>query len=171
MTLQEIVRSFIFQRRSIRRYTSEAVSDEQIQILLEAAMAAPSANNIRPWHFVVVTDRKLLDTLADAHPYGKMLKEATLAIAVLGEVSRSPRYWVQDCSAATENLLLAAAGLGLGAVWLGVHPREERNTPVMEVLRIPDQFRVLSLVSLGNPAEVKEPRTQYEQEKICWNGW
>lgn len=134
-------------------------------------MAAPSANNIRPWHFVVVTDRTLLDALAEAHPYGKMLKEATLAIAVIGDVPRSPRYWVQDCAAATQNLLLAAAGLGLGAVWLGVHPRDERNTPIMTILRIPEPFRVLSLLSLGHPAEVKEPRTQYEREKVRWNSW
>ena len=109
----------ILARRSIRKYTAEPVSDGKITKLLEAAMAAPSASNRRPWHFVIVTDREKLDELAEGHPYGKMLFEASLCIAMCGDPDISSRFWVQDCSAATENLLLASVGLGLGVVWLG----------------------------------------------------
>ncbi len=160
----------IFSRRSIRKYTSEPVSEEAIQTLLEAAMAAPSANNSQPWRFVVVTERKTLDALAEAHPYGKMLFQATLAVAVCGDPAASA-YWEQDCSAATENLLLAATALGLGAVWLGVHPREDRVSAVRRVLNIPDHIVPLCLLSIGHPAEHKEPRTQYDEAKVHRERW
>ena len=124
----------IFARRSIRKYTAEPVREEDVRTLLEAAMAAPSSSNRKPWHFVVVDDRETLDALAEVHPYGKMLFEATLCIAVCGDPTITERVWVQDCSAATENLLLAVTALGLGAVWLGVHPREERVAAISEVL-------------------------------------
>lgn len=160
----------IFARRSIRKYTNEPVSEEDVRILLEAAMAAPSANNSQPWHFVVVTDRKTLNALAEAHPYGKMLFQATLSIAVCGDPAASA-YWEQDCSAATENLLLAATALGLGAVWLGVHPREDRVAAVRRILNIPDSVVPLCLLSIGHPAERKEPRTQYDEAKVHREQW
>jgi nitroreductase len=161
----------IFKRRSIRAYTSEPVSEEDIQGLLEAAMAAPSASNKKPWHFVVATRRDVLDALAEAHPYGKMLSQATLAVAVCGDPSVSERYWVQDCSAATENLLLAASELGLGAVWLGCHPREDRKRAVGAVLGVPDSVEILSLLSIGHPDEHKEARTQYDAERVHSESW
>jgi nitroreductase len=160
----------IFFRRSIRKYTNEPVSEADIQTLLEAAMAAPSASNNKPWHFVVVTQRETLDALADAHPHGKMLAQAPLCIAVCGDPDLS-RYWEQDCSAATENLLLAATALGLGAVWLGVHPREDRITAVRQVLGIPDDVSPLNLISIGHPAEEKEPRTQYDEARVHRGRW
>ena len=161
----------IFARRSIRKYTAEPVSKKDIRTILEAAMAAPSASNRKPWHFVVVTDRKMLDNLARVHPYGKMLLEAPLCIAVCGDKTISARYWVQDCSAATENLLLAAAALGLGAVWLGVHPRESRVGPIRKVLNIPETVVPLNLISIGHPAEEKEPRTQYDEMRVHREHW
>jgi len=160
----------IFARRSIRRYTAEPVSETDVKTLLEAAMAAPSASNRKPWHFVVVTERQTLDDLAEAHPHGKMLFEASLCIAVCGDPAIS-RYWVQDCSAATENLLLAVAALGLGAVWLGVYFREERIAAVRQVLGIPDTIVPLNLISIGHPAEEKEPRTQYDGTRVHRGGW
>jgi len=160
----------IFARRSIRKYTAEPVSAEDIETLLEAAMAAPSASNIKPYHFIVVTDRESLDALAEVHPHGKMLFEATLCVAVCGVPDES-RYWVQDCSAATENLLLAATALGLGAVWLGVHPKEERVAPVRRVLGIPETVVPLNLLSIGHPAEEKESRTQYNEERVHRGKW
>lgn len=160
----------IFARRSIRKYTTEPVSEKDVETLLEAAMAAPSASNIRPYHFVVVTDREMLDVLAEVHPHGKMLFEATLCVAVCGVPDES-RYWVQDCSAATENLLLAATALGLGAVWLGVHPRPERVAPVREVLTIPESVVPLNLISIGHPAEEKESRTQYDEGRVHRGKW
>ncbi|MCK4482191.1 nitroreductase family protein [Candidatus Bathyarchaeota archaeon] len=160
----------IFARRSIRKYTTELVSEKDVKTMLEAAMAAPSASNRKPWHFIVVTDRQILDNLARVHPYGKMLLEAPLCIAVCGDKNLSSRYWVQDCSAATENLLLATTALGLGAVWLGVHPRERVN-PIRKVLNIPENIIPLNLISIGHQAEEKEPRTQYDELRVHRQKW
>jgi nitroreductase len=160
----------IFSRRSIRVYTDEPVSETDIQSLLEAGMAAPSGSNRKPWHFVVVTKRETLRALAAAHPFGKMLASAAAAIAVCGDPAISD-WWVQDCSAATENILVAAAGLGLGAVWLGCHGRPERERPICEVLGIPERIGVLSLLSIGHPGEEKEARTQYDPARVHRGGW
>ncbi len=160
----------IFARRSIREYTDEPVDEVDIKTLLEAAMAAPSASNLKPWHFIVVTGRQTLDGLAEAHPHGKMLFEASLCIAVCGDPAIS-RFWVQDCSAATENLLLAATALGLGAVWLGVYPREDRVAAVRQVLGLPETIMPLNLISIGHPAEEKEPRTQYDKARVHRERW
>ncbi len=134
-------------------------------------MAAPSASNRKPWHFVVVTDRKKLDALADSHTYGKMLFEAPLCIAVCGDPAISQRFWIQDCSAATENLLLAAVALNLGAVWLGAYPVEERVAAIRKVLGIPNNIEPLNLISIGHPAEQKEPRTQYDEKRVHSDKW
>lgn len=160
----------IFARRSIRVYAGEPVSEADIQSLLEAGMAAPSASNRKPWHFVVVTDREILRALAKAHPFGKMLPRAEVAIAVCGDPAISD-WWVQDCSAATENILVAAAALGLGAVWLGSHGRPEREQAIRAVLGIPAQIGVLSLISIGHPGEEKEARTQYDAARTYRNKW
>ena len=160
----------IFSRRSIRKYTAEPVSDADIKTLLEAAMAAPSASNNKPWHFVVVTERETLDALADAHPYGKMLAQSPLCIAVCGDPAISS-FWVQDCSAATENLLVAVAALGLGAVWLGVHPLDRRIDFTRQILGIPETIVPLNLISIGHPAEEKEPRTQYDEARVYRGQW
>jgi nitroreductase len=162
--------SIIFSRRSIRAYTADRVSEADIQSLLEAGMAAPSASNRKPWHFVVTTDRATLRVLADAHPYGKMLAGAALAIAVCGDPAISS-WWVQDCTAATENILIAVSGLGLGAVWLGCHGNPQREQAVRNALGIPSQFGVLSLLSIGHPAEEKEARTQYDPTRIHRDRW
>lgn len=161
----------IFARRSIRKYTSEPVGAADVQTLLEAAMAAPSASNRKPWHFVVVTERATLNKLADAHPYAKMLYEAPLCIAVCGDPAIAPQYWAQDCSAATENLLVGAAGLGLGTVWMGVYPPEERIAAVRRLLAIPETILPLNLIAVGHPAEHKEPRTQYDAARVHSERW
>jgi nitroreductase len=161
----------IFSRRSIRRYTEEPVSEEEIKTLLEAAMAAPSASNRKPWHFVVVTERETLNRLAEAHKYAKMLNEAPLCISVCGDQSVSERFWVQDCSAATENLLLAVTALGLGAVWCGVHPRQERVKDISKILGIDPPIVPLNIIAIGHPAEEKEPRTQYDEGKVHREKW
>ncbi len=161
----------ILARRSIRQYTSQPVQEEQLEKLLEAGMAAPSARNRKPWHFVVVTGRDRLNQLSEAHPYGDMLKQAPAAIAVCGDTAISPDYWVQDCSAATENILIAAASIGLGSVWLGCHPRRERVEAIKEVLEIPENTEVLSLIAIGHPGEEKEPRTQYDSSRVHRDKW
>ena len=160
----------IFSRRSIRRYTDEPISEQDLTSILQAGMAAPSASNRKPWHFCLITDRDKLEALADAHPYGKMLADAAAAIAVCGDPSIS-EWWGQDCSAATENILVAVAGLGLGGVWLGCHNRPEREQAVRDVLGIPEQIGVLSLLSIGHPAEEKEARTQYDPARVHENTW
>ena len=125
----------IFTRRSIRKYKEGIVTQDQVNILLKAGMYAPSARNQQPWHFVVIQDKTTLKRLSEVHPYAKMLTEAQLAILVLGDetLELSNDYWVVDCSAATQNILLAAHGIGLGAVWLGLHPREERKNDIQEL--------------------------------------
>ncbi len=168
--VKELIKT-IFARRSIRKYTAELVKDKDVRTLLEAAMAAPSSANRKPWHFVAVSNRQTLDNLARVHPHGKMLFEAPLCIAVCGDTTISPRVWVQDCSAATENLLLAAVTLGLGAVWLGVYPRESRIHPIRKVLGLPETIVPLNLISIGHPAEEKEPRTQYDELRVHREHW
>jgi nitroreductase len=161
----------ILARRSIRTYTEEPVSGEEITKLLEAAMAAPSSRDRKPWHFVVVRDRATLMKLAEVHPHGKMLSGAAAAIAVCGDITISPDFWVQDCAAATENILIAVAALRLGAVWLGCHPRDDRVSAIKTVLGIPGHIGVLSLISIGRPGENKEPRTQYDGKRIHDEKW
>ncbi|HEY74709.1 MAG TPA: nitroreductase family protein [Thermoflexia bacterium] len=160
----------IKKRRSIRKYTDEPVSDEEIRTMLEAAMAAPSANNSQPWEFVVVRDADLRRQLAQTHPWSGMCAGAPVVFVVCAHESRSS-HWVEDASAATENLLLAAAGLDLGAVWVGIYPNQEREAHVRKVLGIPDDVRVLCLVPVGHPAESKPPRTQYDPQKVHYDGY
>lgn len=170
--MNELIRiDNLFARRSIRKYTDEPVREEHILLLLKAGMAAPSASNLKPWHFIVITRRVLLNKLADIMPYGKMLAHAPLCISVCGDLGINERYWVQDCSAATENILLAATGLGLGAVWLGVYPRPERLDPVREALNIPEGIMPLNLLAIGHPAEMPPPRTQYEESRVHRDIW
>ena len=152
-------------RRSIRKYTPEPVSDEQLQALLEAAMASPSASNRQPWEFVVVRDGALRQALSQVHQWAYMAAQAPVVIVVCGREDVS-RHWVEDCSAATENLLLAVTTLGLGAVWVGIHPDAEREAKVRRILRLPERLRVLCLVPLGHPAEKHPPRTQYDPAKV-----
>jgi nitroreductase len=161
----------MYARRSIRNYTDEPVAAEQVDILLKAAMSAPSANNLQPWHFAVVQKRRLLDNLAGVHEYAGMLQKAPLAIVVCGNTDTSKRHWVEDTSAATENLLLAATALGLGAVWIGIHPSKKRQKFVRKVLAIPKRFGVLCVVAIGHPAEQKEPRTQYNPRRVHYERW
>ena len=160
----------IKRRRSIRKYTSETVSDDDVRMLLEAAMAAPSANNAQPWGFVVVRDAERRQQLAEAHPWSKMCADAPAVFVVVGDPERSD-HWVEDTSAATQNLLLGVTALDLGAVWVGIYPRTERETYVKRVLSIPDQRRVLCLVPVGHPAESRPPRTQYDESKVHYEGY
>jgi len=160
----------IKERRSIRRYTDEAVTDKQIRQLLEAAMAAPSGSNIQSWEFVVVRDPDLKRQLAQTHTWSHMAADAAAVFVVCGN-ERASHHWIADASAATQNLLLAVAALGLGAVWVGIYPSADREAHVREALAIPEEIRVLCLVPVGHPAESKSPRTQYEESKVHYEGW
>ena len=165
----------IFARRSVRRYTGEAVTDGEIRDLLEAAMAAPSACARDPWCFVTVRDRAALDRLAAGLPNGQMLRQAAAAIAVCGDPARAQRnlesYLLQDCSAAVENLLVAAAALGLGACWLGVHPVEDRMDHIRKLFGVPAAILPVAAVALGRPAEFPGPRTRYRDEAVHAGKW
>ena len=164
---------FIFTRRSIRKYTSESIDEKTIKLLLKAGSYAPSANNYQPWHFIVITDREKLDKLSMVHPYAKMLQQAPLAILICGDnnIQSILGYQAVDCSAATQNILLAAHALGLGGVWLGVYPREQRMKDIKEFLHLPENINPISLISIGHPAEeIKHPE-RFKEEKIHRNEW
>jgi nitroreductase len=163
----------ILTRRSIRRYTPQQVSEETVRQLLQAAMSAPSAGNEQPWQFVVITERRLLDEIPRFHPFAAMLKEASVAIVVCGDLrlEKNKGYWVQDCSAATQNLLLAAHAKGLGAVWLGVYPREDRVVNVRKLLGLPESVVPLCLVPLGYPAERIPSTERYDPSRAHVNTW
>jgi len=160
----------ILTRRSIRHYTKELISPEIVQKLLEAGMSAPSACDFQPWQMVVITERKLLDEIPAFHPHAAMLPEAPLAILVCGEPEVS-RHWQQDCSAAAQNVLLAAHALGLGAVWLGIYPRENRVAPIKKLFEIPEAVTPLALIAIGHAAEQKPPQGKFKAEKVHHNKW
>jgi nitroreductase len=165
----------IFGRRSIRLYSTGSVSEAAVQKLLEAAMAAPSAVAKDPWRFVVVRNRQTLWEIAAALPNGQMIASAALGIAVCGDLQAAHdqqlSYLLQDCSAAIENLLLCAHLLGLGACWLGVHPREQRVSDLKRILSLPPSVIPIACVSIGCPAEVKEPRTRFNRDYVHFERW
>lgn len=163
----------IFTRRSIRKYQSRPISPEQIETLLKAAMSAPSAGNQQPWHFVVIQERQLLNEIPKIHPYSKMLLEAPVGILVCGDknLDRFKHYWVQDCAAATENILLAANATGLGAVWLGVYPVEERVNQIRQLLNMPEDIIPFSLVAVGYATAEKPPAERFDPARVHWDEW
>jgi nitroreductase len=161
----------IFRRRSIRVYQDKEVSQETLKLLLQAAMAAPSANNSQPWEFIAITEKALMDKFRGKLKYGNY--NAPAAIAVLANLKiagndSSVRYWVQDCSAAVENILIAAAGLGLGSVWIGSYPKEEVMAIEREILGIPESIVPLALIYVGYPGEERPARTQYGESRVHW---
>jgi nitroreductase len=160
----------IKKRRSIRKFTDAPVSDADIQALLEAAMAAPSASDLRPWEFVVVRRPELRRRLADMKQWSYMCADAPAVFVVCGD-EQSSAHWVEDASAATENLLLAAAALDLGGVWVAVYPDQAREEYAREVLSIPAELRVLCMVPVGHPAESKPSHTKYDPAKVHYDGY
>lgn len=160
-------------RRSIRKYTSGPVSREILEELVKAGMYAPSAVNCQPWHYIVIDDNALFEKIMEIHPYAKMLKDAQAAILVCGDenLQHGDGYWAVDCSAATQNILLAAHAKGLGAVWLGLHPREERKRNIKELFQLPGHIQPFSLISIGWPAEEKNIPERYKTDRIHYNKW
>jgi nitroreductase len=165
----------IFGRRSIRVYSPGDISEAELTRVLEAAMAAPSAMTKDPWRFVVVRDRQKLARLAEGLPGGKMLPACALAIVVCGDLEaafeQNISYLLQDCSAATENLLLAAHALGLGACWVGVHPAEAGIRKVRELCVLPSSIVPVAVIALGRPGEQLEPRSRYRAESVRQENW
>lgn len=167
--------NFIFSRRSARQYTDKDIPTQMVNDILKAAMAAPSAVARDPWHFVVVQDKTTLQKIADGLPNGKMLASAGLGIVVCGDLAKAhdqkESYMIQDCSAAIENILLAATALGLGACWLGVHPRPDRIIHIRMTLGIPNEITPISVVSIGWPAHMPPPRTRYSEDAVHREKW
>jgi nitroreductase len=161
---QEILK-FIYRRRSVRRFQNRPLARDTLEILMKAAMAAPSGNNSQPWEFVIVQDSEVKDALATVHPWVGMAKEAPAAIVVLGD--KSSEWWEHDCAAAAENLLLAAANLGLGAVWCGI--KENQEEAVRKIVGAPSRMGVLCIIPIGYPAESPVPYTKYRKSKVHWD--
>ncbi len=163
----------IYKRRSIRKYTSQVVPEKSIIEFIKAGMNAPSAGNQQPWHFVVINERKLLDGIPKIHPYSQMLHQASAAILVCGDLDleRHEGFWVQDCSAATENILLEIADQGFGGVWLGVYPRKDRVEGIRKILKIPERIIPFALIAFGYPAEKKDLKNEFKKGRIRYNYW
>ena len=165
----------IMSRRSIRRFTDESIPAETIEALLRAAMAAPSAFNEQPWHFVVVRDAEARRRLSTISPYAGPMAGASVGVVVCGDTAalKNPGtiYWVYDCVAALENLLIAADAVGLGAVWLGIQPWTERVEAVRDVTSLPEGVEPLGMVALGFPAESKEPADRFDEARVHDETW
>jgi nitroreductase len=163
----------IVSRRSIRKYKNKSIPNSVLKDLLQIGMSAPSAGNEQPWHFIVITDTQHLNTIPNFHPHSQMLKEASAAIVVCLDTTLETHQGmgVQDCSAATENILIALNAYGLGGVWLGIFPREERINGLRKLLYIPDQIIPISLISVGYPAEQKSREDRYRDSRVHYNKW
>lgn len=165
----------IMSRTSVRKFTDRAIAKDTLETIVKAGMAAPTAVNKQPWDFVVVTEREVLDSLMANHPYSN-LATATAAIIVCGNMEKAMEgdgqaYWIQDCSAATENILLASHALGLGAVWCGVYPMQDRIVPVRETLKLPSYVTPLNIISMGYPAEDPDPKDKWNPSNVHYQQW
>lgn len=160
-------------RRSIRAYTNESLSHDELKKLIDAAMIAPSAGNARPWQFIVIDDRALLAKIPLLNQYAGMAPAAAAGILVCGDLGREkyPGFWVQDCSAAIQNLLLAATALGIGSVWTGIYPVEERVRGFSELFALPQTIVPLAFIALGRPKKDPETLNRYEPERVHHNGF
>ena len=161
----------IFNRKSVRKYTERPVEKEKLETLVRAGMAAPSSRDRRPWEFVIVTDRDLLDKMGDGLPLARMLKETKQAIIVCGDTVKSENAWQLDCSAAAQNILLAAESMGLGAVWTAAYPYPERMKIIQDALQLPEHILPLTVIPLGYPTGIEKPKDKYNKNQIHYNGW
>ncbi|MDD2530103.1 MAG: nitroreductase family protein [Bacteroidales bacterium] len=171
----EKVMENILNRKSVRKYTNKEVKKEHLEQLLRAGMAAPSARNFQPWLFFVIDEREILDNLAKQLPNAKMLMEAKAAIIVCGNMQKAGEgegreFWVQDCSAATQNILLAAESMGLGAVWTGAYPRKEIVNTIQTELKLPEHIP-LNVIPIGWQTGQEKPKQKFTEENIRWNKW
>jgi len=167
--------SVIHNRKSVRNFTGESITQDEIDILLKAAMAAPSAVNCQPWEFIVVTDRKTLDALGEALPYAKMIFKAGGAIIVCGVPAQAHKqmkeYAVIDSTLASQNILLAAEAIGLGAIWTAAYPYPDRMMSVKTILNIPEDIIPLNVIPIGHPSGEDVPKEKFCLKKIHWEMW
>lgn len=170
----EAVLKAILERRSIRRYTGEPVGRDVLTELVRAGMAAPTSRDTRHFCFVAVDDAALIQKMAEELPYAKMLLTARHAIVVASDMNiahggNSTDYWVQDCAAAAQNVLLAAQALGLGACWTAAHPRPERVSSVRAILGLSENINPLCVIAVGHPAGGDKPRDKFDPAKLFFN--
>jgi nitroreductase len=160
-------------RRSVRKFTNAPVSEADVGRVLRAAMVAPSAGNQQPWQFVVVRDRETLKKIKEINPYAPMAEQAPLGILVCGDLrlEKHPGFWAQDCSAAAQNLLLAVHGLGLGGVWTGIYPLEERVKGFGELFGLPEPVVPLAFVLIGHPDQKSDPADRYRPDRVHAERW
>lgn len=163
----------IFTRRSIRKFTGEQVGEENLKTILKAGFSAPSAHNYRPQHFVVVREKSTLEAITSFHPYAKMLPNAGCGIIVCGDTEKqnATGFLVEDCSASIQNMLLAAHGLGLGAVWCGLYPHTELTEPMAKLLKLPETIIPVGLIALGHKDQEREAPDRYEDTKVHFDQW
>lgn len=171
----EAVIENIMTRTSIRQFTDQPIAKDTLDLIVKAGMAAPSAVNAQPWAFVVITEKEVLDSLNAIKPWFN-LKTATAAIVVCGDMNKAMEgtgreYWIQDCSAASENILLAAHAYGIGAVWCGVYPNEDIVSGVSRILELPESIIPLNVITMGYPAENPEPKDKFKTENIHYQKW
>lgn len=167
------VMTAILTRRSIRKYTGVPIKEDELKTILEAGFHGPSAHNLRPISFVVINDKQQLEVIAKFHPYAKMLPQAGCGIVVCGDINKQSRegFLVEDCSAAIENMLLAAHSLNLGAVWCGLYPQKELTDGFTELLKLPENIIPIGIIVTGNKAEEVVPLNRYDAAKIHYNNW
>jgi nitroreductase len=167
------VMTAILTRRSVRRYTGVPIKEDELRTILEAGFHGPSAHNLRPMSFVVINDTKQLEAIAQFHPYAKMLPQAGCCIIVCGDIKmqKLEGFLVEDCSAAIENILLAAHSLNLGAVWCGLFPIKELTEGFTKLLNLPENIIPVGMVVIGNKEESVQPLNRYDETKIHYNNW
>jgi nitroreductase len=163
----------VFKRRSVRQYLDQDVDEALLKKILGAGMSAPSAGNEEPWHFIVIEDKKLLNDVGGCSPYAKSAALAPVVIVVCGDLAleRHKGYWVQDCSAAVENMLIEATALGLGAVWLGVHPVEDRVKYMKTLLDLPENIVPFAIIPIGYPSHEPKESDRYREERVHHGHW
>lgn len=163
----------IFTRRSVRKYTSQPVSDATVKLLLQAAMSAPSAKNAQDWEFIVIRDKKTLAQIPGFHPFSKQVPEAQVAIVVCGntKLEAAKGHWIPDASNASMNILLAAHSLGLGAVWTTFYPYEDRTAGIRKLLDLPDHIMPLNIIPLGYPADKRAYQDRFNPAKVHYEKW
>lgn len=160
-------------RKSVRRFKDKKVEEDVITEILSAAMQAPSAGNEQPWDFVVIREREIINKIMEFHPFSHALSTAGVAIVVCGDKNKEKfnGFWVLDCAAATENILIASEHFGLGAVWLGIYPLEDRIAKLKSILNLPDSVIPLSIVPIGYPDENRKIISRYDVSRIHYNKW
>jgi len=166
----------IFERKSVRHFKDGQVTREQLEVIVRAGMVAPTAMDKHPRHFVVITDRKTLDALAQELPAAKMAAQAQAAIVVVGDLEaqaggKEREFWITDCSASTQNILLAVESMGLGAVWTAVYPDPKRIDPVKRVLNLPEGMQPLNFIPIGIPTGEDKPKNKWDSSRLHWEKW